>query len=326
MILTRTPLRISIGGGGTDLPSYYSRFGGFVISASITHHIYVSITKRFGNGYTLRYAAQEHVDTIDRIQHPILRETLRLHKLEPGIEIVSLADVPAGTGLGSSGAFTTGLLRAIRAFRRDPVDTSALADEACRIEIDLLDDAVGKQDQYIAAYGGLTCFDFRKDGTVGIERLAASEDTVEQLQSRLLMFFTGFAHRAGEVLRDQQARSTGCDPKMLANLHDVKRLGLETKDALESGNLDKYAMIMREHWERKRARSPGMSNSSIDHWYETGLNNGAIAGKLVGAGGGGFILFFADDPVRLRRAMKSQGLTELRFRFDFTGSTVLVQD
>jgi D-glycero-alpha-D-manno-heptose-7-phosphate kinase len=326
MILTRTPLRISIGGGGTDLPSYYSRFGGFVISAGISHHIYVSVTKRFGNGYTLRYATQEHVDCIDRIQHPIIRETLRLHNLEPGIEIVSLADVPAGTGLGSSGAFTTGLLRAIRAFRREHVDASALAEEACRIEIDLLGEAVGKQDQYIAAYGGLTCFDFKADGTVHVERLSVSEDTVDQLQSRLLMFFTGFAHRAGDVLLDQQVRSNVCDSEMLDNLHDVKRLGFETKEALESGDLDRYALIMREHWERKRARSPGMSNSSIDHWYETGLNNGAIAGKLVGAGGGGFLLFFADDPGRLRRAMKGQGLMELRFRFDFNGSTVLVQD
>lgn len=326
MLITRTPLRISIGGGGTDLPSYFTRFGGFVISAAISHFIFISLNRIFGDGYSIKYSEQERTASVDQIHHPIFREALRRHEVEPGVELASLADVPAGTGLGSSGAFTVGLLNALHAFRRDRPSPGELAEEACRIEIESLGRSVGKQDQYIAAYGGITCFDFRADGSVEASPLRAPDHTLQDLESRLLMFFTGFSRGAGDVLEDQRRRSEASDSSMLDNLHHVKQLGLRTKEALEAGNLDGYAAVMREHWEYKRARSRGVSSEAIDRWYSKGMENGAVAGKLVGAGGGGFLLFLAEDQARLRKAMSSEGLRELPFRFDHEGSTVIFRE
>jgi len=326
MIITRTPLRISIGGGGTDLPSYYGQFGGMVVSAAISQYIFVSVNRMFAPGYTLKYSSLENVKTVDEIRHPILREVLRRHNGEGYLEIASIADVPAGTGLGSSGTFTVGLLKALLAHKRKHVSAADLAEEACDIEINVLRQAVGKQDQYIAAFGGLTAFDFRPDGSVDAKPLAISNDTLLDLEHNLLMFFTGYSRNAVLVLDDQKKRSLEGDSSMIDNLHFVKQLGLSSKEALESGKTHCYAELMREHWEHKRARSQGMSNAQIDHWHSVGMQNGALGGKLVGAGGGGYLLFYADDPMRLRRAMSREGLTELRFRFDHDGSTVLVRD
>ncbi len=326
MIITRTPLRISIGGGGTDLPSYYEQFGGFVVSAAISQYIFVSINRMFGEGYTLKYSSMENVKTVDEIRHPILREVLRRHNGEGFLEIASIADVPAGTGLGSSGTFTVGLLKALLAHKRKHVSAADLAEEACDIEINVLKQAVGKQDQYIAAFGGFTAFDFHPDGSVTAKPLAISNDTLLDLEHNMLMFFTGYSRNAVVVLDDQKKRSLEGDSSMIDNLHFVKQLGISSKEALESGNTHCYAELMREHWEHKRARSQGMSNEQINHWHSVGMQNGALGGKLVGAGGGGYLLFYADDPMRVRRAMSQQGLTELRFRFDHDGSTVLVRD
>jgi D-glycero-alpha-D-manno-heptose-7-phosphate kinase len=326
MIITRTPLRISIGGGGTDLPSYYEQFGGFVIAAAITKYIFVSINRQFKPGYNLKYSSYENVLSVDQIQHPILRETLRCHNGVPSLEIVSLADVPAGTGLGSSGAFTVGLLRALYAFRRRYAPAAEIAEEACRIEIDVLQQPVGKQDQYIAAFGGLTCFDFESDGTVEISPLALSNETLLDLEQNLVMFFTGYSRNASEVLADQKTRSLEGDARMIENLHFTKQLGKSSREALEQGKTRCYAALLREHWEHKRHRSPGTSNERIDHLYEAGMKNGALGGKLVGAGGGGFLMFYAEDAARLRKAMAEEGLDELQFRFDHDGSTVLVRE
>lgn len=326
MVITRTPLRISIGGGGTDLPSYYQQFGGYVISAAISRYIFVSINRKFGPGYTLKYSALETPEQIDDIKHPIFREVLRRHDGEGWIEIASSADVPAGTGLGSSGTFTVGLLKAIYAFHRQQATTEALAEEACDIEINLLQRAIGKQDQYIAAFGGLTCFDFRPDGSVGVQPLAISNDTLLDLEHNLLMFFTGYSRNSIGVLADQHERSLKGDQSMIDNLHFTKQLGLSTKEALESGKTRCFAELMKQHWEHKRARSQGMTNENIDRWYNIGMSNGALGGKLVGAGGGGFLLFYAEDPMRVRRAMAPEGLSELRFHFDHDGSMVLVRD
>ena len=263
---------------------------------------------------------------MDEIQHPIFREALRRHNGETSLEIASLADVPAGTGLGSSGAFTVGLLRALYAHKRQHVPAAEVAEEACKIEIDILGRAVGKQDQYIAAFGGLTCFEFQPGGSVRATPLAVSRETLLDLEHNLLMFFTGYSRNAIEVLDDQNRRSLDGDATMIQNLHITKRLGEEAKQALEEGDTKHYADLLCEHWEHKRARSGGMSNDRINHWHSVGMRNGALGGKLVGAGGGGFLLFYAEDPMRLRRAMAAEGLSELRFRFDHDGSTVLVRD
>jgi len=326
MIITRTPLRISIGGGGTDLPSYYSRFGGFVISAAINKHIYVGLNESFGGGYFLKYSALEHAVTLDDIRHTLIREVLRLHEVPPPLEVVSMADIPAGTGLGSSGAFTVGLLRAVHALKRKYVDPGVVAEEACKIEIETLQQPVGKQDQYIAAFGGLACFEFAEDGQVNVSPLNISNSTLYDLEEHLLMFFTGYSRNASSVLDDQKLRSELGDAAMLDNLHFTKQLGLCIKHALEAGDTRRFGELMHEHWLHKRTRSPGTSNDGINRWYEIGRENGAVGGKLVGAGGGGFLLFYAEDRDTLRRAMQAEGLREVRFAFDHEGSKLLARD
>jgi D-glycero-alpha-D-manno-heptose-7-phosphate kinase len=322
MLITRTPLRISLGGGGTDLPSYYREFGGYVISAAINRYVYIGINHTFSDDYLLKYSALERVKTIPAIQHPIFREALRMLNVEPPVEIVSLADVPAGTGLGSSGSFTVGLLRAIHAYRREHITSHAVAEEACRIEMEILQQPVGKQDQYIASFGGVTAFDFRADDTVAVESVKIPRDTLFDLEDRLLMFFTGYSREATSILGDQQKRSLGRDQAMLDNLHNIKALGREIKRHLEKGNTREYGRLMHEHWLIKQKRSGGMSNPCIDELYNIGIKNGALGGKLVGAGGGGFLMFYADDRSSLRRAMSAAGLTEMRFQFDYEGSVV----
>ncbi|HTW66272.1 MAG TPA: hypothetical protein VME17_16725 [Bryobacteraceae bacterium] len=326
MIITRTPLRISIGGGGTDLPSYYRRFGGFVISAAINKHIYVGVNESFGGGYLLKYSALENAASVDEIRHPLIREALRMHSVPPPIEVVSMADVPAGTGLGSSGAFTVGLLRAVHAFQRRYVDPAEVAEEACKIEMEILGEPVGKQDQYIAAFGGLACFEFAEDGRVAVTPLNINNNTLYNLEDRLMMFFTGYSRNASAVLDDQKVRSEACDSAMLENLHFTKQLGQCIKLALEQGNARRFGELMHEHWMHKKDRSPGTTSESINRWYEIGRANGAIGGKLVGAGGGGFLLFYADDRDALRRAMVKEGLREFRFKFDHEGSKLLSRD
>ena len=325
MIITRTPLRITLGGGGTDLPSYYERFGGSLIAAAINKYIFVSLNRTFTPGYLLKYSEMERVDEIDQIDHAIIREVLRGHALDPALELVSVADIPTGTGLGSSGTFTVGLLRAIYAQRREHVTSADLAEEACSIEIDTLGRAVGKQDQYIAAFGGLTCFDFQKDGRVQVSPLRLSNETMHDLEEHLLMFFTRFSRNAERVLYDQKTRSETDDDTMLENLHVVKRLGIESRDALEKGDTLAFAQLMLEHWKYKKSRTEGMSNGDIDRWYQSAMDAGAIGGKLVGAGGGGFLLFYTRNPAELRKVMTAEGLEELRFAFDYDGSTVLAR-
>jgi D-glycero-alpha-D-manno-heptose-7-phosphate kinase len=325
MLITRTPLRVSIGGGGTDLPSYYERFGGFVISAAIDRSIYVSINRTFTDDYFLKYSGLERVSKIDDIAHPIIRESLRRHQVPPGIEIVSMADIPAGTGLGSSGTFTVGLLSALHAFQRQHAPANAIAEEACSIEIDRLKRPVGKQDQYIAAFGGLTCFEFQRDGSVRVSPLRVAEATVQDLEEHLLMFFTGYSRDADQVLAEQRQQSERNDGAMLDNLHAVKELGRSIQATLEAGDTAAFAGLMHQHWLRKTKRSAQMSNDRINGWYELGMANGALGGKLVGAGGGGFLLFYARDRLTLRQAMSGAGLTEVRFTFDHDGSRVIAR-
>jgi D-glycero-alpha-D-manno-heptose-7-phosphate kinase len=324
MIITRSPLRITLGGGGTDLPSYYREYGGFLMAAAIDKYVYVTAIRPFTPGIFLKYSKLERVDRIDDVQHAIIREALRMLDFKtPQIEITTLADIPAGTGLGSSGSFTTALLKALYAHRRRLLHPSELAQLACEIEINRLNEPVGKQDQYIAAYGGITCFRFNQDESVEATPLKISMDTLFDLEDNLLLFFTGFSRSAGVVLQDQDARTRMADPDMIRNLHYVKELAERSQKALEAGDTRQFGEIMHEHWEHKKKRSSGMSNAQINEWYELGRANGALGGKLVGAGGGGFLMFYAEDRKKLRQAMAHAGLEEVRFRFDFEGTKVL---
>ena len=325
MIITRSPLRISLGGGGTDLPSYYQQFGGFLIAAAIDKYVYVTAMRPFTPGIFLKYSQLEKVEGVDEVQHPILREAIRMLEFNtPQIEITTLADIPSGTGLGSSGSFTTALLKALFAHRRRLILPDELARLACRIELDILKEPIGKQDQYIAAYGGITCFEFNQDDSVTAYPLPVSMDTLFDLEDNLLLFFTGFSRSASSILKDQDKRSKEMDQEMLNNMHYVKDLGLRSKEALITGHTSEFGALMHEHWEHKRKRSSGMSNPQIDAWYELGMKNGALGGKLVGAGGGGFLMFYAEDRNRLRHAMSKAGLEEVRFRFDFEGTKTLI--
>lgn len=324
MIIARSPLRISLGGGGTDLPSYYREHEGFLIAAAIDKYVYVTINRPFNEGIYLKYSEIEHVKTVDEVSHNIIREALKLENLNtPQVEISSIADLPSGTGLGSSGSFTTALLKALYAYRHRHINPEELAELACAIEIDRLKEPIGKQDQYIASVGGITCFAFHKDNSVTFAPLKISREIFHKLEDNLLLFFTGFSRSASEILKDQHIKSQKNDVDMLNNLHFVKEIGYLSKDALESGNTDKFGELMHQHWEHKKKRSGGMSNQDIDTWYETALKNGAIGGKVVGAGGGGFLMFMAHDATKLRSAMKKSGLQEVRFKFDFEGAKVI---
>jgi D-glycero-alpha-D-manno-heptose-7-phosphate kinase len=269
----------------------------------------------------------EVVQSADQIKHPIVREALKLVGVDdhPHLEITSMSDIPAGTGLGSSGSFTTALLRALHCLNRNSVPARELAEQACHIELELLGEPIGKQDQYIAAIGGITCFTFHPDGHVDAEPLRLSPETLHTLEDNLILFFTGFTRNASDILKDQDSRSKQKDAGMLDNLHFIKQLAGESKAAFESGDLRRFAELMHVHWEHKKRRTEGMSNRQIDAYYDLGRANGALGGKLIGAGGGGFLMFYTEDKTRLRRVMTEAGLREVRFRFDFAGSQVIVQ-
>lgn len=325
MIIARSPLRITLGGGGTDLPSYYRNYEGFLVSAAIDKYVYVNVMRPFTEGIYLKYSQLEQLEQIAEVKHPIIREALQMMGFKtPQVEITTLADIPAGTGLGSSGSFTTALLKALYTHRKRHLHQEELAELACQIEIDRLGEPIGKQDQYIAAVGGVTCFTFHKDDKVTAQPLGISMDTMFDLEDNLLLFFTGFSRSASGILKDQKVKSQQNDADMLNNLHYVKDLGYRSRDALVNGNSQLFGELMHEHWEHKKRRSGGMSNPKIDEWYELGMKNGAVGGKLVGAGGGGFLMFMARDRNKLRHAMAHAGLEEVRFKFDFEGTKVVM--
>jgi D-glycero-alpha-D-manno-heptose-7-phosphate kinase len=324
VIITRSPLRITLGGGSTDVPSYYREHGGLAISAAIDKYVYVSVTRPFQPGIWLKYSKLEHVQSVDDIQHPIIREAMRLLNVTaPQVEITTVADVPAGSGLGSSGSFTTALLKALTTYLYRTIQTEALAEMACSIEIDRLKDPVGKRDPYAAAFGGLTCLEIARNGRVDARPLNLSRETLFDLEDNLLLFFTGFSRRAGSILEDQTKRTLEADATMIANLHVAKELGERGRRALEGGDTRAFAEILNEHWAHKRRRSPGISNDHIDEWLALARKNGAIGGNLVGAGGGGFLMLYSEDHRCLRQAMTGAGLQELRFNFDYDGTKVM---
>ena len=326
MIITRSPLRISLGGGGTDLPSYYKKHSGFLIAAAIDKYVYITLHQTFVPELIVKYSKLERVQSADQVQHPIIREALKLVGVDGSyLELTSMADIPAGTGLGSSGSFTTALLKALHAHKKNIVHPRDLAEQACHIEIDLLKEPVGKQDQYIAAYGGLTCFQFLPNGHVEAAPLKIEPETLYNLEDNLLLFFTGYSRAAASILKEQDDRSRQSDKDITDNLHFVKELGYQCQEALEVGDVHHFGELMNVHWEHKKKRSGGMSNPDIDRWYNLAMENGALGGKLIGAGGGGFLMFYAQDKTPLRHAMNQVGLKEVRFRFDFEGTKVVIQ-
>jgi len=325
VIITRSPLRITLGGGGTDLPSYYREHSGFLIAAAIDKYVYITLHRTFLEELILKYSKMERVTKVEEIQHPIIREAFRTAMMPLGFEVCSMADIPAGTGLGSSGSFTTALLKALHTYQKHIVHPRELAEEACHIEIDRLREPIGKQDQYIAAFGGVTCFRFLPNDQVEVWPLKIDTDALYSLEESLLLFFTGYSRSASEVLREQDTKSRQSDSEMIANLHFVKDLGRQSQEALEQGELRRFGELMHVHWEHKKKRSARMSNPQIDEWYNLAMAHGAVGGKLIGAGGGGFLMFYAEDRPRLRTAMRQAGLQEVRFRFDFRGTEVVTQ-
>jgi D-glycero-alpha-D-manno-heptose-7-phosphate kinase len=326
MIIARSPLRITLGGGGTDLPSYYREHEGFLIAAAIDRYVYITLHMTFVDYLIVKYSKLESVTSADELQHPIIREALKMLDVScKRLEIASMADIPAGTGLGSSGSFTTALLRALHAYQKNIVSPQTIAEQACHIEIERLGEPIGKQDQFIAAYGGVTCFRFQKDDTVDVRPLSVSGETLHNLEDGLVMFFTGMSRSASAILKEQDDRSKTRDSAIIDNLHYIKDLGLRSLKALETGDLHKFGTLMDEHWRHKKKRSGAMSNPEIDSWYDLAMRNGAVGGKVIGAGGGGFLLFYTEDKKRLRHALREAGLEEVRIRFDFEGTKTLVQ-
>lgn len=326
MIVSRAPVRITLGGGATDLKSYYSKYGGFLIAAAINKYIFISANKRFYDSIRLSYSQTEIVDSVNAIKHRIFREALKFLDIREGIELVSVADVPANCGLGTSSSFTVSLLNVLHAYKKDFISQRQLAGEACHIEIDILGEPIGKQDQYIAAFGGITCLTFDKNGEVIVEPLRISGEALDQLESNILLFNTGIERNASEILSEQDEKSNKDDPQVLDNLHQIKEIGLETKKALERGDVDEFGELLKMHWDMKKKRCWKMTAPFIDECYELACKNGASGGKIIGAGGGGFFMFYCpnNDKPQLSYAMKKMGLKPMKFHFDLEGAKILV--
>ena len=327
MILSRAPVRFSLGGGGTDLPGYAERFGGFVVSAAIDKYVYVACNPRFYRDIRLSYSRTEIVDRVAAIEHPIFREALTLSGIADSIELVSVADVPASSGLGSSSSFTVALLAALHAFKDEPTTARALAEEACHLEIERLGEPIGRQDQYIAAHGGLTALTFGANGAVEVRPVAASPATVARLEASLLIVYSGVERHARVVLTEQTTKLKGDDADATERMHRIKALGREVEQLLVAGEVDGYGEILHQHWSAKRAVAGSMTDATLDAHYEAARAAGAVGGKLMGAGGGGFFMFYVRPPDRGRveAALRARGLRFLPFRFDFEGARILLR-
>lgn len=326
MIITRTPFRVPLGGGGTDLPSYYSKYGGFIFSAAIDKYMFISINQPIVDDLIrVKYSKSETITSVDEVQHDIVREALKLLGFKNGVEIVSMADIPAGTGMGSSGSYTVGLLNGLHTLKRDSLKLQDLAEEACKIEIDILGKPIGKHDQYIAAFGGLTCFEIKKDGIVKVCNTQISHATIDELEKNILLFYTGISRDANEILSSQSKATEKDDMLVVDSLHKIKEIGYQIREAFEEGNLAKFGYLLDKHWQTKKNLSGKVAHARIEKLYEKAKESGALGGKIMGAGGGGFFMFYCEEHRnRLRKAMAGEGLREMRFRFDFEGSKVLI--
>jgi D-glycero-alpha-D-manno-heptose-7-phosphate kinase len=325
MIITRTPFRLTLGGGGTDLPSFYSDHGGFILAVGMDKYMYLSVnTPILDEGIRVCYKKTELVEHVDQVQHTLAREALRQFGLTCGVEIVSIADIPAGTGLGSSSCYLVGLLNALHSLMQEQVTAQQVAEEACHIELELLRKPIGKQDQYMAAFGGLTALEIGRDGSVAVQRLHLDPELIEELENNILLFYTGTKRDTISMLSQQDSATRRKEAAVVESLLEIKDIGLEIRDALLKGNLRRFGELLDVHWQSKKRLSQGVSNRQIDAWYELGRQSGALGGKISGAGGGGFLMLYCEEgKARLRQAMREAGLRELNFRFEFEGSKVV---
>jgi D-glycero-alpha-D-manno-heptose-7-phosphate kinase len=325
MIITRTPFRMTLGGGGTDLPSFYREHGGYILAVAIDKYMFLNVNAPIvDDKIRVRYTNSEMVDHVDDVKHTLAREALRYFGINSGIEIVSIADIPAGTGLGSSSSYLVGLLNALHVLLQDQATPQKLAEEACHIEMEVLKKPIGKQDQYMAAFGGLTALDIRPDGRVSVTRLGLDVDLLESLEHNILMFFTNEMRDATTILKRQDEATRTKDPIVVRSLREIKDIGLEIGDSISKGNLRRFGELLDVHWQSKKRLSEGISTPQIDAWYELAKQNGAVGGKISGAGGGGFLMLYCEEnKARLREVMRAAGLRELKFRFDFEGSKVV---
>lgn len=326
MIITRTPFRVTLGGGGTDLPAYYSQHGGFIFSAALNKYMYINLNRPIVDDLVrVKYSKAEQVEHRDELQHEIAREALRLLGIENAIEIISIADVPAGTGLGSSSCYAVGLLKGLHTMKRQLIPLQELAEEACKLEIEVLCKPIGKQDQYLAAFGGLTVMDIDRDGKVKVRPARLSDSTIDDLNRNMLLFFTDSSRSADTILSEQSKGAQKGGSQVLDSLHYIKESGYKILDLMESGNITDFGLMLDKHWEMKKKMSSKISNPRFDEIYRIAKENGALGGKITGAGGGGFFLFYTENGhSRLREAMKRCGLREMRYHFDFEGSKILV--
>lgn len=327
MILSRAPFRISLGGGGTDLPSYFGRYGGFILSAAINKYVYIYANRPAADDYIrVKYSRYEQVTSPEEIQHDLVRPALQLLGLGGSLEITSMADVPAGTGLGSSGTYLVALLTALYELKREKVPAQALAEQACHIEMELARHPVGKHDHYLAAFGGIPCLEIENDGRVKVSPLNISISTADEFRSSVLLFYTGITRSSADILADQQQGTDAGDALVLDSLHRTKDLGYRIKETLEAGDLERFGLLLDEHWQNKKRRSGKVSDPRIDEWYELARDNGALGGKIMGAGGGGFFMFCCPNSqkARLRQALGAAGLREMTYDFDFEGAKVVV--
>ena len=326
MIITRTPMRITLGGGGTDIPSYYSKYGGALISAAINKHMFIYVNRPIVDDFIrLKYSKSEIVTDVDEVQHEIAREAMRMTGIRNAIEIISMADVPAGTGLGTSSCYAVGLLNALHTLKREHIPLQELAEEACELEINKLGKPIGKQDQYMAVFGGLTVLDIDKDGKVNVRKANVSDETIDDLNRNLLMFYTHTSRSANEILSEQSRGAREDKKNVVKSMHAIKEIGYRILEAVESGNLTDVGLLFDEHWQNKKRISSKMSNPRFNEIYEIAKANGALGGKISGAGGGGFFAFYVEyNHKKFREAIKKLGLREMRYRFDFEGTKVLV--
>lgn len=329
MIVVRTPFRLPLGGGGTDLPPYYSHHGGFLVTAAIDKYMFININRpAIVNKIKINYTKVEMVDpgNIDLIRHEIVRESLRYLNVRLPLEISSMADLSAGTGMGSSSSYTVGLLNGLNSFLRRDASTRQLAEEACLIEIDRIKKPIGKQDQYAAAFGGIVVLEIDKQGQVKVSPLKIDHETVYELEHRLMMFYTNIERDANLILSEQAKKINVDEKDAVSSMHRIKEIGREIKEVLERGEVSQFGKLLHAHWLEKKKVSSQMSNPDIDRWYDKAMKNGALGGKLMGAGGGGFLLFCAapGERKKLRLALEEEGLKFMDCRFDWEGSKVLV--
>ena len=325
MIITRTPFRITLGGGGTDLPAYYSKYGGFIFSAGIDKYMFIALnSSAVDDLIRLKYSQSETVDHCNKLKHGIAREALKMMDIKKGIEIASLADVPAGTGLGSSSCYAVGLLNALHAFKKNEITPRQLAEKACKLEIDILKKPVGKQDQYMAAFGGLTVLDISKNGKVKVRKASVSEETIDNLNRNLLSFYTKKTRSAEEILSEQSKNAKENKKNVIENMHHIKEIGYKILRAAESGNITNIGLLFDKHWQHKKKISTRMSNPCFDKIYKIAKESGALGGKISGAGGGGFFTFYIEkNHANFRQTMKKLGLREMKYLFNSEGSKVL---